>query len=68
MNLKFVYPIVHAENTNLVDIYLEIMNHIKIWIKDIYELDTSTETWKSSNTYKLPKQVFFSFFFIYFII
>jgi hypothetical protein len=36
---NFVYPIVHVENTNSVDIYLEIMRHIQIWIKDIYELD-----------------------------
>ena len=34
-----VHPIVHVENTNSVDIYLEIMRHIEIWIKDIYELD-----------------------------
>ena len=37
MNLFF--PIVHVENTNSVDIYLEIMRHIEIWIKDIYDLD-----------------------------
>ena len=51
----FVYPIVHVENTKSANIYSEIMCHIEIWIKDIYELDNFTETWKSSNTYKLPK-------------
>ena len=40
------------------------MRHIENWIKDnlykvIYELDDFTKTWKSSNTYKLPKHVFF---------
>jgi len=43
---KFVYLVVHVENTNSAHIYLEIMCHIEIWIKDIYELDNFTETWK----------------------
>jgi hypothetical protein len=36
---KLFYPIVHVENTNSIDIYLEIMRHTEIWIKDIYELE-----------------------------
>ena len=40
-------------------------NKIKIWIKDIYELDDFIKTWKSSNIYHLPKHVFLCFFFIY---
>ena len=35
------------------------MSHVEIWIKAICELDNFTETWKSINTYKLPKLVFF---------
>ena len=33
------YFIVHVGNENSVDICIEIMRYIKIWIKDIYELD-----------------------------
>jgi hypothetical protein len=59
MTSNFVYPIiVHVENTNSVHIYFLKMSRIEIWIKDIYELDNFTETWKSSNICKLPKQVF----------
>ncbi len=29
----------NIENTKSVGIYLKIMSHIEIWIKDIYELD-----------------------------
>ncbi len=39
ININFVYPIVRLENTNSVGIYLKMMSHIEIWIKDIYELD-----------------------------
>ena len=61
INSNLVYPIVHVENTNSADIYLEIMRHMEIWIKYIYELDNSKKTWKSSNIYNLPKHVFFTF-------
>jgi len=37
------------------------MSHIEIWITYIYEIDNFTETWMSSNTYKLPKHVFSNF-------
>ena len=62
------YCIVHVGNENLVDIYIRIMRSIEIWIKDIYELNNFKPTWKSSNIYSLPKQVFFCFFLIDFII
>ena len=39
------------------------MRNIEIWIKDIYELVNFKTTWKSSNIYRLPKQVFFLFLF-----
>ena len=39
IDLTLLYPIVHLENTNSVELYLEIMRYIEIWIKDIYELD-----------------------------
>ena len=39
------------------------MRYIEIWIKDIYELDNFKTTWKSSNIYRLPKQVVFMFLF-----
>ena len=48
------YFIVHVGNENSVDIFMEIMRSIKIWIKDIYELDNFETTWKSSNIYSLP--------------
>ena len=63
INLNFVYPVVHVKNTNPVPIYLKIISHIQIWIRYIYKLDNFKETWKSINTYKLPKQVFFEFVF-----
>jgi hypothetical protein len=57
------YFIVHVGNENSIDIFMEIMRSIKIWIKDIYELDNFELTWKSSNIYSLPIQVFFIFLF-----
>jgi len=57
------YFIIHVGNENYVDIYLEIMRSITIWIKDIYELDNFETTWKSSNFYSLSIQVFFMFLF-----
>ena len=57
------YFIVHVGNENSVDVFMEIMRSIKIWIKDIYELDNFKTTWKSSNIISLPKHVFFMFLF-----
>ena len=39
------------------------MRSIEIWMKDIYELNNFETTWKSSNIYSLPKQVYFMFLF-----
>ena len=55
--------IVHVGNENPVDIFMEIMRYIKIWIKDIYDHYNFERTWKSSNFYSLPIQVFFMFLF-----
>ena len=56
------YPIVHVGNINSIDLYIEIMRYIKIWIKDIiYEFDNKKKTWKLSNIYRLPKQLFLMF-------
>jgi hypothetical protein len=41
---KSVYPVAHIENKKSVHIYLEIMSHIEIWMKDINELDNFIET------------------------
>jgi hypothetical protein len=59
INLSLFYPIVHVENTNSVDLYIETMRYIEILIKDIYELDKFLKNWKSCNIYHLPKHVFF---------
>ena len=48
--------------------FIQIMRSIEMWIEDIYELDKFKPTWKSSNIYNLPKQVFFMFFKNIFII
>jgi hypothetical protein len=60
INAHSFYFIVHVGNENSVDIYRGIM---RIWIKDIYELNNFETTWKSSNIYSLPKQVIFMFLF-----
>jgi len=39
INFNLFYTIVHVENTNSVDIYLDIMRSIETWIQGIYELD-----------------------------
>ena len=57
------YFIVYVGNENSVDIFMEIMRSIKIWIKDIYELDNLNKTCKSSNIYHLHKYVFLKFLF-----
>ena len=62
------YLIVHIGNKNSIDMFIQIMRSIEMWIEDIYELDKFKTTWKSSNIYNLPKQVFFVFFFNIFII
>ena len=48
--------------------FIQITRSIEMWIEDIYELDKFKTTWKSSNIYNLPKQVFFMFFKNIFII
>ena len=58
INLHLFYFIVHIGNKNSIDTYLTLISHIKIWIKDIYELDNFEPTWKSKNIYFLPNQVF----------
>ena len=63
INLSLIYFIVHVGSENSVDIYMEIMRSIKIWIKDIYELDNFGATWKSSNIYSLPIRELFIFLF-----
>ena len=62
MSLHLFYFIAYVGNKNSVDIYLGIMRYIEIWIMDIYELNNFETTWKSSNIYSLPKQVFFNIF------
>ncbi len=57
------YFIVYVGNENSVDIFMEILRSIKIWIKDIYELDNFETPWKSSNIYSLPIRVFLMFLF-----
>ena len=66
--LHLFYLIVHIGNKNSFDIFIKIMRSIEMWIEDIYELDKFKTTWKSSNIYHLPTQVFFMFFFNIFII
>jgi hypothetical protein len=63
ININLFYPIVHVGNTNSIDLFIEIMRYIEIWIKGIYELDNFKTTWKSSNIYHFRKQVFFKFLF-----
>ena len=63
ININLFYSVVHVENTSSVDLYIEIMRYIVIWIKDIYELDNLNKTCKSSNIYHLPKYVFLKFLF-----
>ena len=46
--LNLFSPIVNVKNTNSIDIYLEIMGYIEIWIKDTYELDN----WKDMEVNK----------------
>ncbi len=60
-SLHLFYFIAYVGNENLVDTYIAIMRYIEIWIMDIYELNDFKPTWKSSNIYSLPKQVFFMF-------
>ena len=64
----FFYFIAYECSENSVDTYIGIMRYIEIWIMDIYELNNFETTWKSSNIYSLPKQVFYMFLLIYFII
>ena len=50
---KFILPYF---TLNSVDLYIEIMRYIEIWIKDIYELKKiKRKTWKTSNIYNIPK-------------
>ncbi len=63
INLHLFCFIVSVGNKNSFDAFIGIMRSIKIWIKDIYELDNFETTWKSSNIYSLPRQVFFMFLF-----
>ena len=63
IHLSLFYPIVNVGNENSIDMYIEIMRSIEIWIKDIYEPDNFGTTWKSINMHSFPKQVFFMFLF-----
>ena len=62
------YPIVHVGNIHSVDLYIETMRYIEIWIKDIYELDNKKKLGSKLIYIIFLKRYFLCFFFKYFII